>query len=38
MVRDILSSVGGVLFVVGVAAAPITFIGFLLNGLRLAFA
>jgi hypothetical protein len=38
MVRDLLSSVGGVLFVVGVAAAPITFIGLFLNALRSAFA
>jgi hypothetical protein len=38
MTRDLLRSVGGVLFVVGVAAAPITFIGLLLNALRLAFA
>lgn len=38
MVRDLFNSLGGVLFAVGVAAAPITFIGLLLNALRLAFA
>jgi hypothetical protein len=38
MTHDLLKSVGGVVFVVGVAAAPITFIGLLLNALRLAFA
>lgn len=38
MRHDLMASVGGVLFTLAVAAAPITFIGLLLSALRLAFA